>query len=170
LNNVDYYKAMSDQNKSPPAGPHSDEHYDNHTAPVMTPSTASSLSHLLQDTPPHVGNKDALHNQKEEEGDEEEIDGREVEDGDDEENDEAGDDFVTIDHGDPFTFTRLFRPPPVRSRTQLDELHPFVQLLTPSNVDDCVKVEEAFPEHERCIREKVGKDTLQRNPLSERRY
>lgn len=37
------------------------------------------------------------------------------------------------------------------------ELYPFVQNLTVSNLDECVQVEEAFPEQERCTREKVGR-------------
>jgi hypothetical protein len=35
-----------------------------------------------------------------------------------------------------------FRRPPSHNRTKLDELHPFVQLLSASNVEDCVKVWE----------------------------
>jgi hypothetical protein len=39
---------------------------------------------------------------------------------------------------------------------QFDHLHPFTQVLSISNVDDCVKLEsEAFPPNERCKREKV---------------
>ena len=39
---------------------------------------------------------------------------------------------------------------------KFDSLHPFTQVLSISNVDDCVKLEnEAFPESERCSREKV---------------
>ena len=49
-----------------------------------------------------------------------------------------------------------FRQAPTRQPSQLDELHPFTEGLTISNVDDCVRVEEeAFPEQERCSREKV---------------
>lgn len=40
---------------------------------------------------------------------------------------------------------------------KFDHLHPFTQVLSVSNVDDCVELEaEAFPENERCSREKVG--------------
>ena len=45
--------------------------------------------------------------------------------------------------------------PPTHHRTKLDELHPFVQLLSTSNVEDCLNVENAFPEQERCSRDKV---------------
>jgi hypothetical protein len=39
---------------------------------------------------------------------------------------------------------------------KFDHLHPFTQLLSVSNVDDCVSLEnEVFPESERCSREKV---------------
>lgn len=41
------------------------------------------------------------------------------------------------------------------STHKYDKLHPENQVLTVSNVDDCVEVENgAFPEHERCSREK----------------
>lgn len=39
---------------------------------------------------------------------------------------------------------------------KFDHLHPFTQVLSVSNVDDCLKLEnEAFPASERCTREKV---------------
>lgn len=39
-----------------------------------------------------------------------------------------------------------------------DVLHPVTQVLSPGNVDDCTKLEDsAFPENERCSREKVCK-------------
>ena len=38
-----------------------------------------------------------------------------------------------------------------------DNLHPYVQTLSISNLEDCVALEKAvFPENERCSREKVG--------------
>lgn len=38
-----------------------------------------------------------------------------------------------------------------------DALHPVTQVLSVANVEDCTTLEEAaFPEHERCSREKVG--------------
>ncbi len=38
-----------------------------------------------------------------------------------------------------------------------DNLHPYVQTLSISNLEDCVALENAvFPENERCSREKVG--------------
>jgi hypothetical protein len=74
---------------------------------------------------------------------------------DEEDDEEEVEDYVAVDHEDASDFSYLFRRPHARPRTQLDELHPFVQVLTQSNVDDCVSVEESFPEHERCTREKV---------------
>ena len=39
----------------------------------------------------------------------------------------------------------------------MNDLHPYVQTLSISNVEDCVALENAvFPEHERCSKEKVG--------------
>ncbi|KAL1969847.1 hypothetical protein VTN77DRAFT_7356 [Rasamsonia byssochlamydoides] len=74
----------------------------------------------------------------------------------DEENDEEeGEDYVAVDHEDASDVSYLFRRPQPRPRTQLDELHPFVSVLSLSNVDDCVRVEESLPEHERCTREKL---------------
>ena len=74
----------------------------------------------------------------------------------DEEDEEVGGEYVAVDHDDINDFSYWFRRPPVHQRTKLDELHPFVQVLNVSNVDDCVSVENAFPEQERCSRDKVG--------------
>lgn len=82
-------------------------------------------------------------------------DGYDVDEDEDEEGEEADEDYVAVDHEDINDFSYYFRRPPVHERSEIDELHPFVQLLSLSNVDDCLKVEEAFPEHERCSREKV---------------
>lgn len=41
------------------------------------------------------------------------------------------------------------------STHKYDKLHPENQVLTVANVEDCVEVESAFPDHERCSREKV---------------
>jgi hypothetical protein len=60
-----------------------------------------------------------------------------------------------VGHEDVADYAWYFRRPPVSPPSKLDELHPFVQLLSLSNVEDCVRVEEAFPERERCSREKV---------------
>lgn len=67
------------------------------------------------------------------------------------------DEFVTLNHDDVGSYSDFFRRPPMNDKTnQRDRLHPFVQTLSISNVEDCVRVEEgAFPEHERCSREKV---------------
>ena len=44
---------------------------------------------------------------------------------------------------------------------QINDLHPYVQTLSRSNVEDCLALENAvFPENERCSRDKVGMDTL----------
>lgn len=41
-----------------------------------------------------------------------------------------------------------------------DELHPYTQTLTLSDVESCVRLEdETFPPHERCTREKVSRIT-----------
>lgn len=66
--------------------------------------------------------------------------------------DEETEDFVAVkleDDPDDWYLRSL------KSRSLLNALHPFVQLLTVSNVDDCEKVEEAFPTSERASREKV---------------
>lgn len=76
---------------------------------------------------------------------------------DDEEIDEEVDeDYVAVDQDDANDYPVWFRRPPTHHRTKLDELHPFVQLLSASNVEDCVAVEQAFPENERCSRDKVS--------------
>ncbi|EAW14014.1 polyamine acetyltransferase [Aspergillus clavatus NRRL 1] len=67
---------------------------------------------------------------------------------------EADEDYVSVDPDDMNDFSYWLRRPPVHQHTKLDDLHPFVQALTVSNVDDCVAVENAFPENERCTREK----------------
>lgn len=78
------------------------------------------------------------------------------EDEDDDDDDEEGvEDFVAVDHDDATDYSYLFRRPSQgRPRTALDDLHPFTSVLTLSNVDDCVDVEEVFPEHERASRDK----------------
>ena len=44
-----------------------------------------------------------------------------------------------------------------RAKATEDNLHPYVQTLSISNLEDCVALEKAvFPENERCSREKVG--------------
>lgn len=75
--------------------------------------------------------------------------------GDDEE--EEADDYVAVDRDDASSdYSFMFRKPSQgRRRTQLDDLHPFTSILTLTNVDDCVTVEEAFPEEERATKEKV---------------
>lgn len=71
-----------------------------------------------------------------------------------EDEDEVDEDYVAVDQEDANDYPYWFRRPPVHQRTKLDELHPFVQLLSVSNVEDCVAVENAFPEAERCSRDK----------------
>ncbi|KAK2800148.1 hypothetical protein FQN50_008243 [Emmonsiellopsis sp. PD_5] len=79
-----------------------------------------------------------------------------IHDFDDNDIDEAIDDddegFVAVDHEDVDDYSWYFRRPPPKKPTKLDELHPFVQLLSLSNVDDCLAVEAAFPEQERSYR------------------
>lgn len=75
---------------------------------------------------------------------------------DDDDEEEGAEDFVAVDHDDAPDYSYLFRRPSQgRQRTALDELYPFTSVLTVNNVEDCVTVEEAFPEHERASREKV---------------
>lgn len=71
-----------------------------------------------------------------------------------EDEDEVDEDYVAVDQEDANDYPYWFRRPPVHQRTKLDDLHPFVQLLSASNVEDCVAVEDAFPEAERCSRDK----------------
>ncbi|KAJ5923981.1 hypothetical protein N7466_008168 [Penicillium verhagenii] len=76
-------------------------------------------------------------------------------DDDEDEEEEVEGDYVAVDQEeDANDFPYWFRRPPTHHRTKLDELHPFVQLLSASNVDDCMTVENAFPEQERCSRDK----------------
>lgn len=78
-----------------------------------------------------------------------------IDDDDDEDEGEVDEDYAAVDQDDDANdFPYWFRRPPSHNRTKLDELHPFVQLLSASNVGDCVKVEEAFPEQERCSHDK----------------
>ncbi|KAL3469225.1 hypothetical protein BJX99DRAFT_80773 [Aspergillus californicus] len=73
---------------------------------------------------------------------------------DEDEEEEADEDYVAVDHDDLNEYPYWFRRPPMHHRSKLDDLHPFVQVLTQANVDDCVAVEGSFPEQERCSREK----------------
>lgn len=84
---------------------------------------------------------------------------------DDDWEDEDEEDFVAVDHEDATDFSYYFRRQPPDSQSKLDELHPFVQLLSLSNVDDCVTVEASFPEPERCSREKVRVEILLKSIL-----
>ncbi|OJD14787.1 hypothetical protein AJ78_04909 [Emergomyces pasteurianus Ep9510] len=81
------------------------------------------------------------------------LEGNDVDD--DEEEDEEEDGFVEVEHDDVPDYSWYFRRPPPTKRTELDELHPFVQLLSLSNVEDCLAVEAVFPENERCSLEKI---------------
>jgi hypothetical protein len=76
-------------------------------------------------------------------------------DDDDDDEEEVDEDYVSVDQDNGQDYPYWYRRPHTHNRTKLDEMHPFVQLLSVSNVDDCVKVEEAFPEQERCSHDKV---------------
>jgi hypothetical protein len=76
-------------------------------------------------------------------------------DDDDDDEEEADEDYVAVDQDEASDHPYWFRRAPAHTRTKLDDLHPFVQLLSTSNVEDCVKVEAAFPEQERCSHDKV---------------
>ncbi|EEH07402.1 acetyltransferase [Histoplasma capsulatum G186AR] len=71
----------------------------------------------------------------------------------DEEDDEKEDGYVEVKHDD---LVSCFRQSPPTKRTELDQLHPFIQLLSLSNLEDCLAVEAAFPENERCSLEKLA--------------
>ncbi|OQD75349.1 hypothetical protein PENDEC_c007G02163 [Penicillium decumbens] len=77
-----------------------------------------------------------------------------LEGSEDDDDEEADEDYVAVDQDDANDLPYWFRRPPTHHRTKLDELHPFVQLLSTSNVEDCVEVENSFPEQERCSRDK----------------
>ncbi|KAK2735788.1 hypothetical protein FQN57_001126 [Myotisia sp. PD_48] len=62
------------------------------------------------------------------------------------------DDFVPVGQKDFPWYLRSRAP---ARQTELHKLHPFVQLLSVSDIDSCEKVEAAFPEHERSTREKT---------------
>ncbi|PGH27966.1 hypothetical protein AJ80_00220 [Polytolypa hystricis UAMH7299] len=70
-------------------------------------------------------------------------------------NEDEEDGFVAVDHEDAADYGWYFRRPQPTKPSALDALHPFVQLLSLSNIEDCVGVEAAFPEQERCSREKL---------------
>lgn len=72
--------------------------------------------------------------------------------------DDDDDDFVAVDHEDAGDFGWYLRRPPPSKPSKLNDLHPFVQLLSLANVEDCLSVEAAFPEAERCSAEKVCMD------------
>ena len=78
-------------------------------------------------------------------------------------------------HGDVFESTEserenLTEMDPVRDLREVSrledksskrtEIHPFVQILSLSHLEQCLAVEEAFPAHERCSKEKVGRGFL----------
>lgn len=87
------------------------------------------------------------------------FDPRDEEEDDDDE--EEVEDFVAVDHDDAPDYSYLFRRPSQgRPRTAIDDLHPFTSVLTLSDVEECVTVEEVFPEHERASRDKVSLSCL----------
>ena len=52
-----------------------------------------------------------------------------------------------------------------------DELHPYTQSLTLSDLESCVRVEEqTFPPQERCTREKVSLSTVSLDATLSRRH
>ncbi|KAI5293578.1 hypothetical protein KEM55_007033 [Ascosphaera atra] len=60
-----------------------------------------------------------------------------------------------VPNGDFYRNLTMTQPTMETQPNGLRELHPFVQLLTLADLDACCKVEEAFPPHERCSREKL---------------
>lgn len=71
------------------------------------------------------------------------------------------DDFVAVDHSDASDYPWYMRSRAPARKSELDKLHPYVQLLSVSDVEGCEKVELAFPEPERCSKEKVRAVSLQ---------
>lgn len=65
------------------------------------------------------------------------------------------DDFVAVNHSDASDYPWYMRSRVPARNSELAKLHPYVQLLSVSDLDDCEKVELAFPESERCSRENV---------------
>ncbi|EEQ29409.1 acetyltransferase [Microsporum canis CBS 113480] len=59
------------------------------------------------------------------------------------------DDFVAVDHSDASDYPWYMRSRAPARKSELDKLHPYVQLLSVSDVEGCEKVELAFPEPER---------------------
>lgn len=83
------------------------------------------------------------------------------------EDEESDGEYGRDEQGGPSMFESLLRSHlmgggPGRGRSQQaptprDALHPYTQVLSIANVDECVQVENAtFPEHERATPEKVG--------------
>lgn len=71
---------------------------------------------------------------------------------------EEDEEYVSVDNDDLPNYAWYLTGNQTHNKsrpTALDHLHPFVQLLSLSDLDSCVKVEEAFPPHERCSKEKV---------------
>lgn len=66
----------------------------------------------------------------------------------------------TIQRGEDRESTQQSRSGKVNANED-NNLHPYVQTLSLSNLDSCVALENAiFPEHERCSREKVNRLSL----------
>lgn len=64
-------------------------------------------------------------------------------------------DFVAVDHEDVDDSPWFFRPRVHSKTSELDKLNPYTSLLSLADVEQCMKVEDAFPKPERCTREKV---------------
>lgn len=135
------FKEMAENMASPPAESGLADADEN----IMNASTASELTRIFNSAgiiPGPVGGYLSFN-----------PDGH---DEDDYEDEEGAEDFVAVDHDDAPDYSYLFRRPSQgKQRTALDELYPFTSVLTVNNVEDCVTVEEVFPEHERASREKV---------------
>lgn len=70
--------------------------------------------------------------------------------------DPDGDNGFTIHHEDETPSFGVLRNARAGNK-DLNDLHPYVQTLSLSNLEGCVALEDAtFPEHERCSREKVN--------------
>ncbi|KAF3482857.1 uncharacterized protein GIQ15_02181 [Arthroderma uncinatum] len=65
------------------------------------------------------------------------------------------DDFVAVDHSDASDYPWYMRSRAPARKSELDRLHPYVQLLSVSDAEACEKVEAAFPENQRCSKEHI---------------
>ncbi|PGH35935.1 hypothetical protein GX50_01260 [[Emmonsia] crescens] len=127
---------------------------------ITSPSSQPNFQPLPLTEQPRISHRSAMAQAEPVLSHELELEGNQVHDDDDDDDDDEDEDeedgFIEVEHDDVADYSWYFRRPPPTKRTQLDQLHPFVQLLSLSNVEDCLAVEAAFPENERCSLEKIS--------------